>query len=312
MTTAARTEINQTDVAFVTVNYNTKSLLEGMVSFFRASPLPFSWSLTVVDNASSDGSRDFLDACQDVAAIYNSENLGYGKAMNRGVFATNSRYVCALNTDVILNIEALTALWNFMENNETAGMCTPVVLYNDGRIQQFFFKFSLIFCYWEFLAKLYSKWFKLRVAAASKPIEIDGITGALLFLRRSYIYSDFLFDEDFFFYFEDTDLAYRWNKRGYTAYALPEYKIIHLGGKSGKGRNNSLFFKGKYLFMLKHYGESHAEIIRRMDFWKITRKVFTYKLISLICPTRQVMHKLTSYKDYLAELNAGQPSVKNR
>lgn len=292
------------DVAFVTVNYNTRPLLESMVSFFRHALLPFTWSLTVVDNASSDGSCEFLDTCGDVMTIRNAENLGYGRAMNRGVAATRSRYVCALNTDVILNVAALTALWRFLEDNGTAGMCTPVVRYGDGRMQLFAFRFSLLFCYWEFLAKLSTKLFKLRVARSRHPIQIDGISGALLFLRRSYIDGEALFDEDFFFYFEDTDLAYRWKKRGIASYVLPGYSIIHLGGQSGKGRNNSLFYRGKYLFLRKHYGEGTARRIRTIDFWKIARKVFSYRLISLVCPTRQVMQKLSSYRDYLRELTS--------
>ena len=292
------------DVAFITVNYNTRALLEALVNFFRHSTLPFSWSLTVVDNASSDGSLEFMDSCPDVATIQNAENIGYGRAMNRGVAATRSRYVCALNTDVILNVEALTALWRFLEDNGTAGMCTPVVRYNDGRMQLFFFNFSLLLYYGEFLGKLYAKLMKLRIACSRRPVRINGITGALLFLRRSYIDDNTLFDEDFFFYFEDTDLACRWEKKGYASYALPRYSIIHLGGQSGKGRNNSLYYRGKYLFLRKHYGEGHAHRIKALDYWKITRKVITYRLLSLICPTGQVRRKLASYRDYRQELSS--------
>jgi GT2 family glycosyltransferase len=182
------------------------------------------------------------------------------------------------------------------------------VRYEDGRMQLFFFKFSLLFCYWELLAKLYTKFFKLRVARSCCPLKIDGITGALLFLRRSYIDGDTLFDEDFFFYYEDTDLAYRWKKRGLASYVLPDHSIIHLGGQSGKGRNNRLFFSGKYLFLRKHFGAGHAEIIKTIDFWKIARKVITYRLLSFVFPTRQVLQKLSSYRDYLRELRSDRRS----
>jgi len=286
------------DVAFITINYNTKVLVEELIDFLLQAHLPYSYSITVVDNNSSDGSLDAISRRPQVQVIRNDRNLGYGTAANRGVRATKSRYVCVLNTDVILNAEALTALWNFMEGNKTAGMCSPVVRYDDGRIQLFFFKFSLLFCYWEFLAKLWTKLFKLRLARSSRPIEIDGITGALLFLRRSYIDGDALFDEDFFFYFEDTDLACRWKKRGYASYALPNHSIVHLGGLSGKGRNNSLYYSGKYLFLRKHYGEQHTQRIRTIDFWKIARKVLSYRLLALVFPTKHTMQKLSSYLDY--------------
>jgi GT2 family glycosyltransferase len=286
------------DVAFITINYNTKALVEKLIDFLLQARLPYSYSITVVDNNSSDGSLDAISSHPQVHIIRNDRNLGYGTAANLGVRATKSRYVCVLNTDVILNAEALTALWNFMEGNEKAGMCTPVVRYGDGRVQLFFFKFSLLFCYWEFLAKFWTKLLKLRLACSRRPMKIDGITGALLFLRRSYIDNDALFDEDFFFYFEDTDLARRWKRRGYASYALPCHSIIHLGGQSGKGRNNSLYYSGKYLFLRKHYGERHTQRIRNIDVWRIARKVHSYRLLSLVCPTKHTMRKLSSYRDY--------------
>ena len=292
------------DVAFITINYNTKGLVESLVAFLNQAELPFSFSITVVDNNSSDGSLDNIGRDPRVRIIRNERNLGYGAAANKGVEATKSRYVCVLNTDVILNNEALAALWRHLEANGTDGMCTPVVRYGNGRIQVFSFKFSLLLCYWEFLAQLHTKMFKLRLGFTRRPFQIDGVTGALLFLRRACIDGDTLFDEDFFFYFEDTDLSFRWKKKGYGAAVLPDHSIVHLGGQSGKGRNNSLYYKGKYMFLRKHYGDGHAARIKRIDFWKVARKVLSYRLLSCILPTRRIKQKLASYGDYLQVLKS--------
>jgi N-acetylglucosaminyl-diphospho-decaprenol L-rhamnosyltransferase len=292
------------DVAFITISYNTRELLDNLVDFLAGTDFPFSCSITVVDNNSSDGSLESLGRWPMVQIVANGDNLGYGAAANRGVKATDSRYICVLNTDVILNFEAVTALWKQMEENEATGICTPVVTYKDKRIQVFFFKFQLLMYYWEFIAKLYTKFIKMLLPHLRRPLKIDGITGALLFLRRSYIGGDTLFDEDFFFYFEDTDLAFRWKKKGYASYILPDHSIIHLGGQSGKGRNNSLYYKGKYLFLKKHYGAGHAERIKLIDYWKITRKVISYRMLSIVFPTKQIKQKLASYRDYLVLLRS--------
>ena len=163
-----------------------KELVEGLIDFLLRAQLPFSYSITVVDNNSSDGSLDTIGCYSKVMIIRNDRNLGYGVAANRGVRATKSRYICVLNTDVILNTGALTALWRFMEDNETTGMCTPVVTYKDTRIQVFFFKFLLPMYYGEFLAQMYTKFIKMLLPHLRNPLKIDGIAGALLFLRRSY------------------------------------------------------------------------------------------------------------------------------
>ncbi len=304
---SAPADINEgksVDVAFITINYNTRELLNNLVDFLARTEFPFSSSITVVDNNSSDGSRESLGRWPQVQVVANEENLGYGTAANRGVKATNSRYVCVLNTDVILNYEAITALWKHMEENETTGMCTPVVTYKDNRIQVFFFKFRLLMCYWEFLAQVYTKFIKMLLPHLRQPLKIDGITGALLFLRRSNIDGDALFDEDFFFYFEDTDLAYRWKKKGYASYILPDHRIIHLGGQSGKGRNHTLYYCGKYRFLRKHYGSAHAERIKRLDYWKIFRKVISYQLLSMVFPSKTVKQKLASGRAYLKILRS--------
>ena len=137
-------ETNPVDVAFITINYNTKALVEDLINSLMGANLPFSYSLTVVDNNSSDGSMDAISRNPRVRIIHNDRNLGYGVAANQGVVATKSRYVCVLNTDLILNNGALAAIWRFMEENETVGVCTPVVRYSDGRMQGFFLNF--LFC----------------------------------------------------------------------------------------------------------------------------------------------------------------------
>ena len=75
-------------------------------------------------------------------------------------------------------------------------------------------------------------------------------------------------------------------------------------GQSGKGRNNSLYYKGKYMFLRKHYGDGHAARIKRIDFWKVARKVLSYRLLSCILPTRRIKQKLASYGDYLQVLKS--------
>ena len=103
------------DIAFITVNYNTLEFVTQLTGFFRTLDVPFRFSFTVIDNNSRDGSQEFLQAHPDVNYLQAGENLGYGRAINRGAAATNSRYICVTNTDVILNREALITLWRFME-----------------------------------------------------------------------------------------------------------------------------------------------------------------------------------------------------
>ena len=197
------------DIAFVTVNYNTHALIEDMLLFFAQASLPFSHILVVVDNDSSDGSQEFLSQQKNTVYIQNGENLGYGKAINRGIQAVNSRYVCALNTDVLLSVESLSALWDFMELNPAAGVATPRITNRDGSTQGFVFHKSSLSIFFNLLNRIRTTLLKRKVAEAVDPLKVQGVLGAFFLIRRVLIPDGKLFDEAFFFYFEDTDLAHR-------------------------------------------------------------------------------------------------------
>src|SRR5260370_4481585 len=90
------------DIAFITVNYNTLECVSQLTSFFNSLDVPFTFTFTVVDNDSRDGSQEFLQSRPEVIYLQTGRNIGYGPAINRGVASTASKYVCLTNTDVIL------------------------------------------------------------------------------------------------------------------------------------------------------------------------------------------------------------------
>lgn len=285
------------DVAFIIVNFNTKKLLKDLLSFFEASDMPFSYSVIVVDNASTDGSAEFLGERKHITFILNNENEGYGKAINKGIKGADSRHICVLNTDLILDKDSLVALWDYMEKNIDVGVCAPVICYSNGRIQGFFFKFNIFILYSDLLKKIYSKLKKIYIAASRSPVKVDGVIGAFIFLRASIIDDKDLFDEDFFFYYEDTDLAHRLKDRNITAMVLPSCKIIHLGGQSSNSKDWKLFYQSKYLYIKKHYGIVHVKNIYIMDFLKAKIKSFIYRIMTLIYPTNRVKAKFNFYSE---------------
>lgn len=296
MTADIRISTLPVDVAFITVNYNTCRLLEELLHFFRTTPLPFSFSLTVVDNASSDRSPDFLAACPDVTTILNSENLGYGRAMNLGIAASDSRYLCLLNTDVILNAEALTALVSHCDIRPDVAVCSPVIRYLDGSIQGFFFKFGLPTLYLDLYKKLWNKNFKIKLASAREAVPVDGIAGAFIFCRRDIAsVAGKLFDEDFFFYYEDTELAHRLLKQGKHCEVLPRYSIIHIGGQSSSIRHIRLFYAGRYLYLNKQYGALHTKSVFVQDVVKVTLKLLFYRCAAFVTENDTIHFKLESY-----------------
>ena len=284
------------DIAFVTVNYNTLDCVRQLAAFFEGLDAPFTFTFTVVDNASSDGSQEYLQAQPEIQYIQTGGNIGYGRAINRGVAATASKYVCVTNSDVILNREALVKLWRFFEERADAGVFAPRITWEDGRDQGMVFTDSLFSHYALWFAKILAARTKRKIAKASAPVRVDGVLGAFFLIRRSAVPSPNLFDEDFFFFYEDTALAHALKTRQVPCFIVPDARIIHIGGKSRSAESTASFYESKYLYLRKFYGPFHARAIYFLDRARILRKWLFYSLFSLVTPSERVKFKRRHYK----------------
>lgn len=284
------------DIAFVTVNYNTLECISQLTGFFNSLDAPFTFSFTVVDNNSGDGSKEFLQSHSEINYIQIGENIGYGRAINRGVSATDSKYVCVTNTDVILKREALITLWRFLEERHDVGVCAPRITYGDGRDQGMVLQLSLFSHYAHWFAKTLARYSKLKIAKATAPLRVDGVMGAFFLIRRSVILPPTLFDEDFFFFYEDTALAHTLKNRRVPCFIVPRATIIHIGGKSRSEDSVSFFYNSKYLYLKKFYGPLNAKAIYFMDRARILRKWSLYSLFSLVTASERIKFKRRHYK----------------
>ncbi|WP_005036547.1 glycosyltransferase [Holophaga foetida] len=284
------------DVAFIVVNYNTCGLTEAIIQFFRTVDLPFSHGLVVVDNASTDGSQAMLEQAQGDQVLYiqTHQNLGYGRGMNRGLEAVSSRYACIMNTDLILNREALVALWEFFEGNPEAGVATPVIRWKDGRMQGFLTLPGLCFEYLQTLGGINARRWKKKVKTATGPLRVPGTQGAFFMIRRA-MFPERLFDEDFFFYYEDTELAHRYWRQGIPCFALPSVSIIHLGGQSTSAEGGKLFQASRRLYIDKCYGPPHTTWLAGIDRIRIRYKHYKYAFLNSIIKSEKIRAKYEYY-----------------
>ena len=196
---------------------------------------------------------------------------------------------------MILNADALAALYRHLESHPQTGVASPRICYPGGRTQGFIFCDGLIPLYSTLAAKLLAKYHKLRVERAKRPLQVDGVLGAFLFLNRELCPDGKLFDEDYFFYFEDSDLARRLAKRGVRCDVLPDQSIVHLGGRSTTIRNGIQYYRSKYLYVRKQFGARHASALQSLERLRIGRKILFYRLLKTVYPSETVLTKLELY-----------------
>jgi GT2 family glycosyltransferase len=200
-----------------------------------------------------------------------------------------------MNTDIILDEGTLTALWEFMEHTPDAGVVAPRIASRDGSTQGFMFHRSILSIVFNSMNKIRSSMLKRRLANATAPLRVPGVMGAFFLIRKACIPQSTLFDEEFFFYFEDNDLAHRLLDAGVCCYALPTHHLVHLGGSSTSVEGARIFYRSKNLYLKKHYGDSFARTIMLLDRLRLRMKLIKYSFLALFFSSQRIAHKKAHY-----------------
>ncbi len=257
------------DISIIIVNWNTKdNLLNCLESIFKHLR-NINGEVIVVDNGSKDGSIEALKIYYpSVRLIENKSNLGFAKAVNQGLRKAQAKYILLLNPDTQIKDNTVKKLINFMQVNPETGIAGAHLLNVDGSKQNSIANFPSLAT--ELLNKRLLRWlfpnrFLGKEKNYSEPIEVDSVIGACMMLRCEAIEKAGMMDEDYFLFFEETDLCYRVKKAGFKVYHVPEAEAIHFQGKSierEKKRAKVEYYRSRYLFFRKHRGRWQELILR--------------------------------------------------
>ncbi len=228
-------------LSIIIVNYNVKYFLEQCLCSVERAIAGIDAEVIVAGNDSQDGSEEYIvPRFPNVKWIANKENLGFSRANNIAFTHAKGEYVLMLNPDTIVTREAIDKCLCFMDENPGAGAVGVKMINKDG-------KFALesrrgIVTPWVSICKaagLNKRFPKSRLFGhyymsylpEDEINEIEMVSGAFMFLRRSKLDEIGFLDEKFFMYWEDSDLSYRILKSGAKNYYLPN-PILHYKGES--------------------------------------------------------------------------------
>ncbi|MDR1763200.1 MAG: glycosyltransferase family 2 protein [Dysgonamonadaceae bacterium] len=255
-------------LSIITVNYNVKYYLEQCLDSVFKSIKNIETEVIVVDNASSDGSMEYLKPrFPEVRFIESAENLGFARANNLAIESSAGDYVLLLNPDTVIGEKTLENVCRFMDETPDAGavgvkMLTGFAQFLPESKRGFPSPWNS-FCKMTGLARLFplSRRFggyHLKFLDKNQTHKVDVLAGAFMLIRREALQKTGGFDGDFFMYGEDIDLSYRISRAGFANYYFPE-PIIHYKGESA--RQDPLYIKRFYQAMLiffnKHYPHSN-------------------------------------------------------
>ena len=220
-------------VSAAIVTYNQASLIGDTVRSIQRATERVDLTLYVIDNGSTDGTADAA-AGDGVQVLRERENLGFGRAHNLLRDRLDSDYHAVINPDIRLDEDVISALVEYLEAHPDVVMITPKIVNADGSEQHLPIRQpTLRYVLGGRLAKLgrpFSTW-RARYTYADhpqdKPFDIEFCTGCFFVIRTEAFRRLGGFDERFFLYFEDADLARRAAKLGRVQF-FPGAQATHL------------------------------------------------------------------------------------
>lgn len=287
-------------VSIIIVNYNNRQDIHRALTSLRQNNPDLYCEIIIVDNNSEDGSPQFIkENFPDIVLIENKENVGFGRANNQAVQHAKGEYLVFMNPDARILEGKVVDMVEFMETHSRVGFLGPKTVWPDGQRQisaAEFLGLGAAFGHHLHLNVFFPPWFKklllpfgifLGKSARShlfvyrdvkEPQKVDWLGGAFLMVRRKTFEDLGGFDEDYFLYFEDQDLALRGDKLGWQSYYFPGFIVEHSVGGSAKNNPRVLVerYRSELLFWIKHYQRWSLLILRMMmglDFvfrWMLT------------------------------------------
>lgn len=268
------------DLSVIIVNWNTKDLLRNCLNSIYKTINNLIFEVIVVDNASADGSVKMLEnEFPSVTRIINQENKGFGAANNQAFLIMKGKYALLLNSDTVLTSDAVNKLYNFFDTNEKTGIVCGQLLNADGSKQNSVASFPSLLTLstnTSLLEFLLPGWFPSKRYKHTLPIEVDSAIGACMMIRKKALDEAGIFDERYFFFFEETDLAYMMRLKGWKIYHIPDAFIYHLQGQSiGHNINSRIeFFRSRYQFLKKWHNPLYFYLASGIIFLRLLANGF--------------------------------------
>jgi GT2 family glycosyltransferase len=268
---------NQPLVSIIILNWNGKEhLRECLSSLDRLNYR--SVEILVVDNNSTDGSREWLSAQKKITLIANKENLGYAEGNNVGFQAARGVYCAVLNNDMVVDPGWLDEPVRVLEKNADVGIISCRQMRYDDR--------ERIDGLYHFLAPT----LKTGVAgegerygeqpAYSLPGYVLSANGGSMIVRKSLIDRLGGFDGRLFAYSEDFDLCLRAFLAGWRCVYLPTAVVYHKGSASfGRNPGKKLFFEWRNRYFILYKFFSLRMIVRHLYWllwneWRTVGRIF--------------------------------------
>lgn len=234
------------------VNYNSRSnLAKCLLSVEKYFPRELELQVVIINNEEKkieSRSRNF-----GIDIVESGENLGFGKAQNRGSVVAKGKYLLLLNPDAQIFPGSVSSLLETFSADERMGIVGPLLLGEGGSLEKSHYGQGKTP-----LSMVKEKFFKGKPASFSEnnTFEVDWVSGGAMMIKRDLFEQMGGFDENYFMYFEDVDLCLRARQLGWKVAVNPKSRVYHRGGQSFSSvkEKKKHYYQSQDYYLRKHFG----------------------------------------------------------
>lgn len=270
------------DVSFIIINYNTKDITSECINSVIKYTTGITFEVILVDNASTDGSKEIFEIDNRIKYIYENTNHGFGIANNIGVANAKGEYVFLLNSDTLLHEDSCKILCDMLKAMPEVGVIGPILVDEKGVNNGSYYDFRNCNPFKRICYRIRRKKILKEIESNFKEngyICTGYVSGAAMMMRRDIFNKIGGFDPDFFMYYEEQDLQRRVANLGLKRISTNKTKIYHIHGYSTNGclPAQKIRLRQKSLHL---YGTKHFKGVRFFLFCTLNLIGFVYYLFS--------------------------------
>ncbi len=233
--------------------YNNKDSIGKCLDAVRAQSFK-KYTCTVVDDASSDGTADFVKKTYKwVKVIQKKENSGPSINRNMGIKSTHGKYVVVMDSDVFLTRNWLKEQVKLMDEDSETGIVGSKLIYASNKNKLNSVGGALMTCGIGFDVGSGEKSDSKKFSEIKQYVYV---CSAAMIIRRSMLQKIGQFDNTFFYGHEDTDLGWRANIAGWTVFYNPKAVAYHSVSETMRKRSSLLYYyaaKNRIRSVIKNY-----------------------------------------------------------
>ena len=260
-------------VAVVILNYNGKKFLEEFLPNVIANTDAALADIVVADNASTDGSIEFMrERFPEIRLIDNGSNGGFATGYNLALRQIEAEYFVLLNSDIEVTPHWIEPVVELMDSHPNIAACQPKILsyYEKQKFEYagaaggFIDKYGYPFCRGRVFQHL-----EEDLGQYDDACEVFWATGACLFVRADLYLKHGGLDDSFFAHMEEIDFCWRMKNLGYQIYCCPQSKVYHIDGGTlpkSSSRKTYLNFRNNLSLLYKNLPSNRV-------FWVIAYRI---------------------------------------